>query len=222
MKKWMALFCVLVIGVLLVCSGCVEDKPTENGDPTTTVTPTCIDEPYTLSHALMIKIAETCFTTLYSTGFEEGETVPFENLMTYYSREGCFTFDERMIDPAILPYYDEESMIFSIPREKVDTFLTQRFNTAPAPEKVECYNRDTDCYDIPRFNQDFHYDTVIETYRALGNNRYEFKAKFTHASGTFYYSATYTVELTYEGYKILAHRCSDMIMTDSSETEIVS
>ena len=207
MKKCIALFCVLVLGVSFVCSGCVQEEPIDGGSATTTVTPTYINEPYMLSHALMIKIAETCFTTLYSVQFEKGDSVPFEDLMTYYSREGCFTLDERMINPEMLPYYDEESMIFSVPREKVDTFLTQRFNTAPAPEKTEYYNSDADCYDIPRFNQDFHYDTVIETYRALGNNRHEFKAKFTHASGTFHYLGTYVVELTYEGYKILAHRC---------------
>ncbi len=199
--------CSMVIAFVLCYTGCANfdvEKPPQSA---------YIDEPYMLSDILMRKVADSCLQTL-PIEFEMGEVIPYEALMTYYSLVACMTFDERMLSPDMLPYYDEKSMVFSVPRDMVDSYLTKRFNTTPSPKTVECYNTDADCYDIPRFNQDFYYDIFIEQTQSLGNNQHRFTVRFVHATGDLSFRETYVIELNYDGYRILERKKTDQLCDD--------
>lgn len=159
------------------------------------------------SDAFLAEVA-TNAAMLLSTEFEEGEVLPFGGLLDYYVGSACFVYNEQTnkaeIPPALVPYYDEQTMTFSVPREMVESYLTARFNTTP--EAVDGYNAATDCYDLTAFAQDFHYDTVIERVQARSDGRYEFTAKFVHATGELTYRETYIIEMTDGGYRLLARK----------------
>ena len=179
---------LLAVGLLLCGAGCAErvSAPTD---------------------AFLAEVA-TNAAMLLSTEFEEGDALPFGGLLDYYVGSACFVFNEQTnkaeIPSALVPYYDEQTMTFSVPREMVENYLTARFNTTP--ERVDGYNAATDCYDLTAFAQDFHYDTVIESCEVREDGRYAFTAKFVHATGELSYRETYVIEMTDGGYRLLARK----------------
>ncbi len=169
------------------------------------------DEPYMLSDILMLKITKNYISTC-SYEFERGSSVPFEEIINYYTFDGCFSFDERTLSEVAIQYYDEETMDFSIPSEIVHDFLTKRFNTVPNPEATDCYNAETDCYEFSRHLGSFDFDAKIYKKNYIEKNVYEFSVDLTYsldptASRGWY--CTFTVELNENGYTYLSFEQSE-------------
>ena len=225
MKKILAL---LLAGVLLLslvaCSEGEKPKDTDGTTTTTTTTATTTttttttksttttssdeDESYMLSDILMIKIAKAYALTCSLYEFDEGDQVPFDKIFYYFTFEACYSFDEKMLEPTMLPYYNEDDFTFSVPHEIVDAYLVERFNTTPDPDSVEYYNPKTGCYDFDRHLGEFYYNMTIHGKRSVDDNKYRFEVILTHdidSEAIPPEKLTFTVQLTRDGYKILAY-----------------
>jgi len=168
--------------------------------------PPLYEDQYLLSDTLMFKISKNYLSTCFYE-FEYEEEVPFEKIVNYYTFEGCFVFDERTYSEEAYEYYDEETATFTVPAEVVHEFICERFNTKPAPEKVECYDKETDNYVFNCHTGTYHFDPKIVKKEFLGNNVYDFAVDLTYSRDETEktgYICSYTVELTDTGYKYLA------------------
>lgn len=230
MKKILALLLAGVLLFGLVACGGEGEKP-KNTDGTTTTTTmakgatttttttavtttttkppeTDDDEFYMLSDILMIKIAKAYALTCSLYEFDEGDQVPFNKIFYYFTFEACYSFDEKMLEPTMLPYYNEDDFTFSVPHEIVDAYLVERFNTTPDPESVECYNPKTGCYDFDRHLGEFYYQMTLNGKRYISRNKYQFDVTLTHdidSEAIPPQKLSFTVQLTRDGYKILAY-----------------
>ena len=166
------------------------------------------DEFYMLSEMRMAKIAKNYFLTCSLYEFEEGDQVPFNKIFNYFTFDACYNFDEKMLEPTMLPYYNEDDFTFSVPHEIVDAYLVERFNTTPDPDSVEYYIPKTGCYDFDRHLGEFYYNMTIHGKRSVDDNKYRFEVILTHdidSEAIPPEKLTFTVQLTRDGYKILAY-----------------
>ncbi len=215
MTRLKRFICLLLAVLFLLCS-CGKPSLTSK-NKTTTTTAIAIpsksndaEEVYMtdyLSHVLMYKIAND-YAVACSWEFGEKDVVPYEEIFGYFLSAGCHTFDERMINPSIFPYYDEETFSYSIPHEIVDEFLTQRFNTIADPKAITYYNHHNGHYEFEAFTGTI--DETIEVdftaKRRLRENVFEFKARYVdYFSDDPIQCSTFVVELTASGHKILSH-----------------
>lgn len=171
-----------------------------------TLPPPTENEPYLLSDTLMFKITKNYLSTCFFE-FEYGDEVPFEEIVNYYSFDGCFSFDERTFSEDAHKYYDDSTMSFTVPSEVVHEFLCEKFNTLPTPEKTDCYNEKTDCYEFPRHLGTYNFDAKIVRKVSPEKNVYDFTVDLTYSldetASTGYY-CSFTVELNEIGYKYLS------------------
>lgn len=221
MKKiWALLLAGVLLFSLVACGG--EGEKPKDTDGTTTTTTTAKgatttttvagtdedDEFYMLSEMRMAKIAKNYFLTCPLYEFEEGDQVPFNKIFNYFTFDACYNFDEKMLEPTMLPYYNEDDFTFSVPHEIVDAYLVERFNTTPDPESVACYNPKTGCYDFDRHLGEFYYQMTLNGKKYIGDNKYLFVVTLVHdidSEAIPPEKLTFTVQLTRDGYKILAY-----------------
>ncbi len=186
-------------------------EESSNGTTSATQENNNVKEPYMhdyLSYILMYKIAnDYAFTCSWE--FDEDDVVPYEQIFGYFMSAGCDTFDERMIEPSIRPYYNEKEFMYSIPHDIVDRFLAQHFNTVPNPNAIEYYNPENGCYEFEVLTGAINESIFVHwNYkRKLRDNVYEFTAKYIdYYSDDPVWRSTFVVELTESGHKILAHQ----------------
>lgn len=222
MRKTMAIFMSIMLMLLCSCSNSkiTTNSTAQNLDTTKLVLQTepsaTKDISYAnLSYIMMYKIAGCYAQTCGAYEFMEGELVPYEAIFGYFTCEGCYTFDERMISPLVSPYFNEQDWSLNIPHEIVDNYLVNRFNTVPNPERIdsyadEFYNNETGCYEFavalsgPLCQIDIQYADRKE----LRKNVYQFKARYFSQDDTpddMVACSTFIIELNAEGYRILAH-----------------
>ncbi len=233
---------IMVVSLLISCGtlnnkaeGVTDDINTDSDKVTSgkntdysldTLPPPTENEPYLLNDTLMYKITKNYLSTCFFE-FEYGDEVPFEEIVNYYSLDGCLSFDERTFSEDAHKYYDDVTMSFSIPSDVVHEFLCKRFNTQPAPEKTNCYNEKTDCYEFPRHLGTYNFDAKIVKKESPEKNVYDFTVDLTYSldktASTGYY-CSFTVELNEYGYKYLSceieEKTQDSIPSlDSKTTE---
>lgn len=163
-------------------------------------------EQYMLSDTLMLKITKNYISTC-NYEIEYGQEVPFEKIINYYSFDGCFSFDERTFSEDAFTYYDESTMIFTVPADIVHKFLQEKFNTVPVPQKTDCYNEELNCYEFHRYLGTYNYDAKIIGKKSMGENIYDFTVDLTYSLDTTYqmgYYCSFIVELNEIGYKYLS------------------
>lgn len=202
MKKSSFILILFSIILLLVITSCsVTNNESED------IIPRPIgDEPYILSDILMLKITKNYISTC-SFEFSLGDEVPFEEIINYYTFDGCFSFDERTLSPESIKYYDQTTMTFNVPCEIVHDFLTKRFNTIPNAEIVECYDEKKECYVFPRHLGTYNYDAKIIDKHSVEKNIYDFTVELTNSLDTtssMGLICSFRVELNEEGYTYLA------------------
>lgn len=173
-------------------------------------------EPYMLLDMLMFKITKNYHLTC-SLEFDEGESVPFDDVFYYYTYAACYTSDEKSIEPELVKYYDPKTMNFSIPHKIVDDYLENIFNTKADPESIEYYNKDTGTYDFDRHFGECYYDFKVIRKRTIKDSKYEFAVLLTNNVGIGEtITKTFVVELNADSYKILAHKSETDNTGDSS------
>lgn len=165
---------------------------------------------YILSKILMTKIAYDYEMDCALLVFEEDETIPYKDVFKYYNYSGCYSFDCKTLSPLVYPYYDQQTGKFSIPHKIVDDFMTERFNTIPEPESINCYNKGTGCYEMSQHFGGLYCNIVPGAKNELRENVYRFVVEIlpgeSYDIGLDTNYRTYVVELTATGYKILSHQ----------------
>ncbi len=165
---------------------------------------------YTLSKLLMTKIAYDYEMDCALLVFDENATVPYKDVFRFFNYSGCYSFDYKTLSPLVYPYYDSQTGKFAIPHEIVDNFMTERFNTIPDPESIDCYNKETGCYEMSQHFGGLYCNIVPGAKIELRENVYRFVVEIlpgdSYDIGLDTNYRTYVVELTAAGYKILSHQ----------------
>ncbi len=173
-----------------------------------------------LSNEMAEKITQDCFLTLGEAVFDDKSGVVYSEVFYYYTYDGCYTEDRRSISDEAAPYYNSETMSFAVPYEIVDRYLSKRFNTVPDRETVDCYNKETGCYEFERHLGECYYEFETTDITPVDDYTYDFTVKITHGmTDTIpaeYHS--FRIRFTIDGYKILKRSIKKADVSEYTET----
>lgn len=206
MKKRL-LCCAMALILLFFLCSCRVSKP---NTPEVPADLRIDGQSYILSKILMTKIAHDYEMDCATLVFEEGDKVLYKDVFRYFNYSGCYSFDYKTLSPLVYSYYDQQTGKFSIPHDVVDDFMTERFNTVPDPESIDCYDKATGCYEMYQHFGGLYCNIVPGAKEEIRENVYRFVVEIlpgeSYDIGLDTNYRTYVVELTATGYKILSHQ----------------